>query len=67
MSTDALARRLYEACPTPKPSWEQLGDITRAVWRDSAERHAAGDPEWWSCQPRAVRGAMPTQQQELFA
>lgn len=27
------ARLLYEQCLTPKPSWEQLGEATRSVWR----------------------------------
>lgn len=32
MSAELAARRLYEACPTPKPNWEQLGATTRSVW-----------------------------------
>ena len=31
---DAEARLLYEECPTPKPTWEQLGEVTKSVWRD---------------------------------
>lgn len=34
------ARLLYEQCLTPKPSWEQLGEATRSVWR---ERVLAGE------------------------
>lgn len=30
---DTEARLLYEQCLTPKPSWEQLGEATRSVWR----------------------------------
>lgn len=30
------AQALYEACPTPKPAWEQLGDVTRGVWIERA-------------------------------
>jgi len=26
------ARELYEACPTPKPAWDQLGPQTKSVW-----------------------------------
>lgn len=37
---DTEARLLYEQCPTPKPSWEQLGETTRSVWR---ERVLAGE------------------------
>ncbi len=40
---EALARELYEACPTPKPAWEQLGDTTRSVWRERAEAALFGD------------------------
>lgn len=28
------ARLLYEECPTPKPAWEQLGEVTKSVWRE---------------------------------
>jgi hypothetical protein len=35
-----LGRLMYEKCPTPKPSWEQLGDVTREVWRKRAEEYA---------------------------
>jgi hypothetical protein len=35
-STDSRARALYEACPTPKPSWAQLGETTRSVWKERA-------------------------------
>lgn len=33
---DAAARALYDACPTPKPDWDQLGDVTKSVWRERA-------------------------------
>jgi hypothetical protein len=48
---DALARTLYDRCPTVKPAWEQIGEATRSTWRESAQRYAAGDPQWWSCMP----------------
>jgi hypothetical protein len=28
------AKLLYDECPTVKPAWEQLGDVTRSVWVD---------------------------------
>ncbi len=28
------ARALYDLCPTVKPDWSQLGDVTKSVWRD---------------------------------
>lgn len=37
MSLGEEARRLYDACPTVKPTWEQLGDVTRSVWIDKAK------------------------------
>lgn len=33
---DRRAKALYDACPTPKPTWEQLGDTTHGVWRATA-------------------------------
>ena len=30
------ARRMYDDCPTIKPSWDQIGDVTRSVWRQRA-------------------------------
>ena len=26
------ARLLYDQCPTVKPDWEQLGEVTKSVW-----------------------------------
>lgn len=35
MSTiEERARADYEACPTPKPSWDQLTEVTKSVWRE---------------------------------
>ena len=31
---DLRAQAMYDACPTVKPAWSQLGEITRSVWRD---------------------------------
>lgn len=30
---DLAARALYDACETPKPTWESLGETTKGVWR----------------------------------
>lgn len=38
LSGEDLARALYEACPTVKPTWEQLGEVTKSVWREEAAR-----------------------------
>jgi hypothetical protein len=31
---DILAKALYDACPTVKPDWDQLGETTKDVWRE---------------------------------
>lgn len=31
---EAKAKDLYESMPTPKPRWDQLGSVTKSVWRD---------------------------------
>lgn len=31
---ESRARSLYDACPTVKPEWSQLGEATRGVWRE---------------------------------
>lgn len=33
---ESQARRMYDDCPTVKPSWDQLGEITKSVWREQA-------------------------------
>ena len=33
---ERLAKDFYAACPSVKPVWEQLGDVTRSVWRERA-------------------------------
>lgn len=35
---DSEAQLLYDQCPTPKPTWEQLGEVTKSVWRDRVLR-----------------------------
>lgn len=34
--TEATARAIYTAVPTSKPNWDQLGEVTRSVWRERA-------------------------------
>lgn len=38
---EAAARALYDACQTVKPNWDQLGDVTKSVWRERAAAQAA--------------------------
>lgn len=38
-----LARKMYDDCPTPKPSWEQLGDVTKGVWIEKAQERLNGN------------------------
>lgn len=48
---EQAAHALYDACPSVKPSWDQLGDVTKSVWRDKARLKLAGHPRWWSHDP----------------
>jgi len=34
---DTAARALYDACPTVKPTWDQLGGVTKSVWRERVQ------------------------------
>lgn len=45
---DVAAQALYDAGQTPRPSWGQLSDVTRSVWRDYAQRIAQGVPDPFS-------------------
>jgi hypothetical protein len=40
---ETLARQMYDDCPTPKPRWDQLGDVTKSVWLERAEATLFGD------------------------
>jgi len=33
---EARARELWDCCPTVKPAWDQLGEVTKNVWREMA-------------------------------
>ena len=33
---DVVAKGLYDACLTPKQTWEQSGEVTKSVWREYA-------------------------------
>lgn len=42
---DAAARALYDACPSVKPTWDQLGAVTKSVWIDRVtEAPAKAEP-----------------------
>ena len=34
---EVRAKALYDRCPSVKPTWEQLGDVTRSVWRERVQ------------------------------
>lgn len=55
---EQVAHALYDACPSVKPTWDQLGDVTKSVWRDSARLKLAGHPLWWSHDPDGVSTLM---------
>lgn len=48
---DKQGQALYDACPSVKPTWHQLGDVTKSVWRDKAALKLSGHPCWWSINP----------------
>jgi hypothetical protein len=48
---DKQGHALYDACPSVKPTWQQLGDVTKSVWRDKAALKLSGHPCWWSINP----------------
>ncbi len=31
---ERAARHRFDQCPTVKPDWSQLGEITKSVWRE---------------------------------
>ena len=42
---ERLAQDLYDACPTPKPAWENLGVTTKGVWKQRAQQQLEeGEP-----------------------
>jgi hypothetical protein len=48
---EQVAHQLYDECPSVKPDWGQLGDVTRNVWREMARLKLARHPRWWSHDP----------------
>ena len=42
---------LYVANTLVAPTWQQLGDVTKSVWRDRAALKLSGHPCWWSINP----------------
>ena len=53
---DLRAQAMYDACPTVKPAWSQLGEITRSVWRDRviAEHESLQEIAMPAPKPQAV-------------
>ena len=43
MGTEKRARALYEQIPTPKPKWEQLGQVTQQEWKCRAKKGSIDD------------------------
>jgi len=40
------AIELYEDCQTVKPTWDQLGDVTKSVWLEMAAMGQAPEGRW---------------------
>lgn len=66
MTVDDLAEQLYEACPTSKPSWEQLGEVTKSVWRERAEAKQAGASIGAAAGPVQLGHQVSVEQGSLF-
>lgn len=46
------ARLLYQTSANQvKPTWDQIGDVTKQVWYDMDVLKLAGHPRWWSINP----------------
>jgi len=46
------ARLLYQTAENQvKPTWDQIGEVTKSVWYDRAVLKLAGHPRWWSINP----------------
>ncbi len=55
-----LAEALYEACPTVKPRWDQLGGVTQSVWIERAQSVLAKQAaDGMPLQPPALTPAPP--------
>jgi len=60
------ARLLYQTSANQvKPTWDQIGEVTKKVWYDMALLKLEGHPRWWSINPdntgtAAVSAAPPT-------
>ncbi|AKA60308.1 hypothetical protein P26218_05 [Rhodoferax phage P26218] len=48
---DHTGQALYVAGIVVGPTWQQLGDVTKSVWRDKAALKLSGHPCWWSINP----------------
>lgn len=40
---EQLARQLYDRCTPVKPTWDQLGETTKSVWREQAAEQLSKD------------------------
>lgn len=48
---EAAGSALYASNTIVAPTWNQLGDVTKGVWRDKAALKLSGHPCWWSINP----------------
>lgn len=48
---DQQGASLYAANTLVAPTWQQLGDVTKSLWRDKAALKLSGHPCWWSINP----------------
>lgn len=51
---ERAARHRYDLCPTVKPDWSQLGEITKSVWREMVVAEASSMENAAACPPGAA-------------
>lgn len=57
---ERAAHQSYDLCPTVKPDWSQLGEITKSVWREMVVPKAnSGETASSSIQGAAEASAGP--------
>lgn len=61
---ERAARHRFDQCPTVKPDWSQLGEITKSVWREmvvadaTSTENASTSPPGAAKAPAGPQGAL---------
>lgn len=54
---ERAARHRFDLCPTVKPDWSQLGEITKSVWREMVLAEASSMENSAACPPGAAEAS----------